>query len=636
MANRKNRKGNPNYQISGGKVPPKKPVISPKVVKPVARPGVDKVDKSALRWLIWGGAAITLVIWGSLNDPFNTPKSWVLSVAAFWLIGWLAFNFKYYLQNKVLKQTTVIGGFFALTLTAAWIATDNKFVGFFGQYARRTGLLEYISFIAFFLAAAFLIRLSLISKLERTVVFVGSVLGIYGFFQHYKIDFIKWNYLYNSILGTLGNPDFAAAMMAILLVLNFGVAIESKHQLWFRAIAAFNVLLLGIVIVFTQARQGLLSAGLGIVFIVLVWIYQRNKKVSLALISLSFLTGLVVIAGLLNLGPLKRYLYKISVTYRGDYWRAAVRMFIHHPIFGVGLDRYGANFRQYRDATQSLRRGPNVFADAAHSVPLQIAATGGIFVLLAFLALIFFTIWRGSIALSRTSGAEQILVAVIFGAWITYESQSLISLDNLGIAIWGYILSGALIGLSMVADPLELKKPAASLAQPVISGFLTLVFVVISFLFYQSESSLHSFVGIVPPKDPKLINEYEALAHKPSNYIFKEPSFVHIEGYDDQRVGDTAKAITIFKGLIANDPRDIDSMRSLTAIYSSQKNWQGAIALDKAIVKLDPYNQIALLQLGRDEKSSGNLAAAKAVIPLINSFAPNTAEAKQAQAEFGK
>jgi hypothetical protein len=50
----------------------------------------------------------------------------------------------------------------------------------------------------------------------------------------------------------------------------------------------------------------------------------------------------------------------------------------------------------------------------------------------------------------------------------------------------------------------------------------------------------------------------------------------------------------------------------------------------------DPYNQINLLQLGEDEKASGNLSAARKVIPIINSFAANTPEAKKAQLDLGE
>ena len=589
-----------------------------------------------MRWLIWGGAFTTLVMWLALNDPFNAPKSWALSIAAFWLFGWLIFNFKNYIQDKILRQASILTAIFVITLVAAWLATDNKFVGFFGQYGRKTGLLEYFSFLVFFLVSAYLIRLHRTKILENTVVFLGTTLGIYGFFQHYKIDFIKWNYLYNSVLGTMGNPDFAGAIMAILLVLNFGVAIADKHELWLRAVAGFNVLLLAIVIVFSQVRQGLLAAALGLAFISLIWVYQRNKRASLILTGVSIFAGIGVIAGMLNVGPLTRFFYKVSVTYRGDYWRAALHMFMHHPLFGVGLDRYGAYFRQYRDATQSLRRGPITVADAAHDVPLQLAATGGILVLLAFLAITGFTLWRGIVALRKTQGSTQILVAVIFGSWLTYQAQSLISIDNIGIAIWGYILGGAVVGISILSESEEPKKATPSQAQPVISTFLAIALLVVSFLFFQSEKSMHFLNSIVPPKDPKLLKQYEFYVNQPVSYIFKDPSFVLNTAQDYQRVGDTAKAISVFKGLIASDSRNTDARSALSTIYAAQKNWQGAITLDQEMVKLDPFNQITLLQLGRDEKSSGDLTAAKAVIPLINAFAPNSTEAKQALTEFGQ
>jgi O-antigen ligase len=633
MANRKNQKSKPVNQKAKPAVAGKGPINFRK-----ATDSSDKSfqDKKALRWLLWGGALVTLVMWLSLNDPFNAPKSWVLTIAAFWLLGWLSFNFKFYIQNKVLKQASLISAIFLATLTIAFIATDNKFVGFFGQYGRKTGFIEYFAFLVFFLTAAYLIRLDHISKFERTVVFMGSLLGVYGFFQHYKIDFVKWHYLYNSVLGTLGNPDFAGAMMAILLVLNFGVAIESKNQLWFRSVAGFNVALLAIVIVFSQARQGLLAGGLGIAFIVLVWIYQRQKKVALGLTALSLMGGVTVIAGMLNVGPLTKYFYKLSVTYRGDYWRAAIHMFLHHPLFGVGLDRYGAYFRQYRDATQSLRRGPLTVADAAHDVPLQLAATGGIFVLLAFLLITGFTLWRGIVALRATQGSKQIFVAVIFGAWITYQAQSLISIDNIGIAIWGYILGGALIGISILPQADDPKKPEASQAQTVVSAGLALVLVVISFLFYQSESAFHILSGIVPSKNASVLKEYESFVNKPLSYLVKDPSFVLTAGQDYQAAGDNAKAISTLKGLVASDSHNSDAIAALANIYSSQKNYQAAIPLDKAFVKLDPFNQIALLQLGRDLKASGDAASAKAVIAQINAFAPNSPEAKQAQTEFGQ
>ena len=630
-----------NLNKKGGRPNPG-PKPTPVKKAPAQSPKVQSKTESgfqeqrSLRWLIWGGALVTLGLWFALSDPFNSPKMWVLSVTGLWLLGWLAVQAKYYVKNPTLKITTIIAGAFALTLVVAWIATDNKFVGFFGQYARRTGLLEYLCLITFFLTAAFLMRLHRLATLDRTIVFLGSLLGIYGAFQNYKIDFVKWHYLYNPIFVTLGNPDFAGAILAILLVLNFGVAINSEKEKWFRAVAGFNTLLLTIIIVLSQARQGLLAAGIGIGLIVLVWIYQKNKRISFALSGLSIIGGLAVIAGMLKIGPLTRLFYKESVTYRGDYWRAAARMFIHHPLFGVGLDRYGAYFRQYRDTTQVLRRGPSIVADAAHSVPLQIAATGGIFVTLAFLALTGFTIWRGVVALRKTEGAAQIMAAVIFGAWITYQAQSFISIDNLGIAIWGYILGGAVIGISILPSDVDVRAPKPSSIQPLISTSLAIITVVVSILFFKAESAVHFLDSVIPPKDPKLLSQYEFFVNKPLTFVFKDPYYQLVSALDYQKVGDNAKAISLLKVIVANDPYNTDALNALADSYENDKNWSAAVAVDRKAVTADPFNTTTLLKLGTDLKLSGDLAGAKSVIPLINSIAPNGADAKQAQSEFGK
>ena len=132
------------------------------------------------------------------------------------------------------------------------------------------------------------------------------------------------------------------------------------------------------------------------------------------------------------------------------------------------------------------------------------------------------------------------------------------------------------------------------------------------------------------------MTQYESYVNKPLSYIFKDPAFILKTAEDYQQVGDTTKAITVLKGLIASDSRNINARNDLAIIYAAQKNWTGAIALDQEMVKLDPFNQITLLQLGRHEKAAGNLAAAKAVNPIINAFAPDSTEAKQALTEFGQ
>ena len=394
--------------------------------------------------------------------------------------------------------------------------------------------------------------------------------------------------------------------MAIFLVVSFGVAIQMKQPLWLRGLAGVNVVLLLVVIVFSQVRQGLLAGALGVAIIVIVWVWQRHKIAAWALTALGLVGGLLGLAGMLNMGPLTKYFYKVSVTYRGDYWRAGWNMFVHHPLFGVGLDRFGAYFRQYRDATQVARRGPNVISNAAHDVPVQLASTGGIFVVLALLALTFFILWRGVVALRKTSGADQIVVAVIFGAWATYEAQSLISIDNLAIAIWGYILGGAVIGISVLPGT-EVKVAKATnthIVQPLVSSVLALMMLIVGILFFESESAMHTLAGIAIPKQQNQLATYEQYALKPLGYGFKEPNFEVTIAGDLAGAGFAPNAITQLQGVIKSDPHNYAAQDMLSRIFEFQKNYGAAVPIRQTMVKEDPFNKTLSTQLSTDISSA--------------------------------
>jgi len=592
--------------------------------------------RQPLDWLIWGGSLTTLFFWASLNDPFNAPKSWIISIVGFWLLGWIAFQVKSQIAIRPLKWFTILAGAYLLAISLAYIATDNSYIGFFGDYQRRSGYLSYLALISFLVAAAYICNIERLVTLQTASLAVGLILGLYGFLQHFKHDFIHWNNPFNPVIATLGNPDFAGAIMAIFLVLNFGLLFQGKKSLWIKTLASLNSILLIIVIVFSQVRQALLASALGIGFILIIWVNQRRKKIARSFTAIAFLSGIFGIAGMLDKGPLTKYFYKISVTYRGDYWRAGWRMFIHHPIFGVGLDRYGAYFRQYRDAAQSLRRGPDLVSNNAHNVPLQLAATGGVFVFLTFLILTLFIAWRGITALRRNSGAQQMLIAVIFGAWIAYEAQSLISIDNLAIAVWGYILGGVLVGLSIPLEESKLITVNTSNIQPFISFLLVLLPLVTSLLFLKGELAMNAVNRVQAPTSQADMASFKQFLQKPLSYVFKEPQFQLLVARREIQAQDFASATPVLQSIASADSRNFKAQDTLSLIYEFDKNWKSALPIRQHLAKIDPFNQENLLLLGQDEKAIGNVAAAKEVITRINAFAPNSAEAKQAIKDFGK
>jgi hypothetical protein len=169
-------------------------------------------------------------------------------------------------------------------------------------------------------------------------------------------------------------------------------------------------------------------------------------------------------------------LYKASVTYRGDYWRAGWKMTVEQPFFGVGLDSYGDWYRRARTLEATLRRGPEVTSNAAHNVLIDFSSNGGFPLVIIYLALMVLVVISAIKLLKRSKGFDPALAGLI-AVWIAYQAQSIISLNQLGLAVWGWIISGLIIGYEINTRTKEtvvhVKPPASkgrNVKKPVNSG----------------------------------------------------------------------------------------------------------------------------------------------------------------------
>jgi O-antigen ligase len=321
---------------------------------------------------------VTMVTWD--KNPKNSSVSSHFSLLIVHLISLSLSqtqNPNHYTRCIIHQILLIVSGFLVTNLIALFF-TDSKYIGLFGDYQRRTGFLTYLFLATFLLFTARKIRFSDSSRFYYWTLGIALAFCLYGIFQHFGLDFVNWTNPYNSIIGTVGNPNFAAALMGIFSVILFGCAINKDVSGFNRVVSAGSVLLLLMTIYFSDSLQGFLAAAVGFGVLIVTWVLQRNRTLGWSIAGFGFVGGLMSIFGILQMGPFS-FLFKESITYRGDYWRAGLRMFQDHIWFGVGLDRFGAYFREYRDVAQVLRRGPNVGTNAAHNVFIQLGATAGIF-----------------------------------------------------------------------------------------------------------------------------------------------------------------------------------------------------------------------------------------------------------------
>jgi O-antigen ligase len=344
-------------------------------------------------------------------------------------------------------------GIFLVALLSAFVTSEmNPMIQLFGVNGRNTGLITYAALLILFLAAAILTT----KGFERTYTKALLVAGIasigYGLLQSFDLDPADWVNPYSPVIGFLGNPNFQSSfigmtcVVAIALSLNRGNARLSQLGLLAYAVVGLFV------ISKSDAQQGYLVflAGLVVVFGIYTW-HSKKKNLLIPYVIISTVGFVAVTLGSLNKGFLASILYKDSVTYRGDYWRAGWNVTLDNPIFGVGLDGYGDWYRRARSVEATLRRGPEVTSNAAHNVLLDLSSNGG-FPLLGSYLLLLILVVVSIVKVLRSAQSFDANFAALVGAWVGYNAQSIISLNQIGLAIWGWILGGAIIGYSKYAE----------------------------------------------------------------------------------------------------------------------------------------------------------------------------------------
>ena len=408
-------------------------------------------DSNPVSWLIFGLAATTLYFQTNLADPFNSPKMWIVCLLASWITGYVYSNRKLIKEIPTLKISGLFIALFVVSGLFVTLVSDFKYVAVFGDTQRRNGFLSYLSLSLIMLASAIFIRMFNVKRIYSVTYFIGIVTLGYAILQTNGKDFVKWSNPYNSIIGTVGNPNFAAAVMAIVGVLIFSMVLNSDFSKFYRFSGIFITGLLYIVIYLSDARQGLLAFTLGIGVFVIIYLFNKNKKLGIAASGAGVVAFLFALLGMLQIGPLEKLLYKPSVSVRGYYWRAGLEMLKDKPLTGIGMDRYGANFKEVREVGYPLSYGFDITSSNAHNTLIQFFATGGIFLGFSYLALNFYIARRAMTGLKQANGNNKFLLSGIFSAWVAFHAQSLVSIDNIGISIWGWLLGGAIIGLSISA-----------------------------------------------------------------------------------------------------------------------------------------------------------------------------------------
>ena len=392
------------------------------------------------------GVLTTLALTSWVNvDALVIPKVIIVFCSAMYLLPLVIANGKSFFQHSRLKTLLILVICMAIQMVFVVFASSAPIEQqIFGKTGRGQGFLVEISILIITLIAARYVELRRINYLINGLLFSVLISSIYSILQRFGLDIFTWYSRTNGIIGTLGNPNFQSALAALAIV-------PAASYIWHKGVRPkfFSLvlcLILGYTIYICQSTQGYIVAALSITVNLLIYLWYQNRLLFSGALLVSISSGLVSIFGMLNIGPLSSFLYKQSVTSRGEFMRTALTGANDNPILGVGLDSFGDVSQFYKSAKDYA--GINEFTDNAHNYFLQYAVTGGY--LLAVLYLLLTLLALGSFfILQKNLGKFDLRITAIFSVWVGFQAQSLISPGTIPLILWGSIINGSIIGLSV-------------------------------------------------------------------------------------------------------------------------------------------------------------------------------------------
>jgi hypothetical protein len=99
----------------------------------------------------------------------------------------------------------------------------------------------------------------------------------------------------------------------------------------------------------------------------------------------------------------------------------------------------------FREPTALISPGPNTITDTAHNVFIDIFSGSGFFGLSFYVAIMALVVVRSIRYILRSKDVDANFV-VLFTVWICYQAQSIISINQIGLVVWGWVFSGLLLG----------------------------------------------------------------------------------------------------------------------------------------------------------------------------------------------
>ena len=340
--------------------------------------------------------------------------------------------------------TLLFASFFLIALLSTNYAWDRELAD-----ARSVELAK--GFIIFLLTAMLVDSPGRLRRALWVIIGAGSFLAVLGLYQVGSANFadsfgglarIKNAQIYADVFepriaGPVGDPNFFAQMLLILVPLALFMAWTTARP-WLRWAAYLAATTLAAATIMTYSRGGALALAVVVTLSLLArGLRWRNGLIAVAVVGAvvalapsEFSSRLTTLQQLLpgydtpTLHPDSSFEERRLVT------RTAWRMFLDHPVAGVGAANYPARFDEYSDQVGSDAREYDEPADPEypHSLYLETAAELGLIGFLTFMALVVAVLWSLHRARRNLAASGDPVTAALA--------------RGIQIAVFGYLIAG--------------------------------------------------------------------------------------------------------------------------------------------------------------------------------------------------
>ena len=281
-------------------------------------------------------------------------------------------------------------------------------------YLTRLAIVQLIIYFVFFAASlTFINNYSRLRKVVLMIIIFGSLMAFYGILQHlanleaiYNLRLPSQARAFASLVNAHHFAAFMEMTIGVTVGLLFGKATENNKRI-FLMIA---IVIMGIALILTGSRGGMLSLLAVITFVVAANLLQKptieidspvadgkSYMRNFAFIGGGLALILALFSAVLLLGGDNSLLRGIGLQNPEDdissgrlhFWQIALRIFSDYPIFGAGLDAFAIAFPRY-DSWNGMYR-----VEQAHNDYLQILADAGILGFACVAAFIYLLFKKG-------------------------------------------------------------------------------------------------------------------------------------------------------------------------------------------------------------------------------------------------